>query len=271
MRWPITTGLICSFVVWILPWILSIGIAASRGAIAPEAPMVEGAPVAITLQFVLTLIILLLFIRLFGIRLLSYGSIITIGLGLLVLLNLVVGIHSVLAVALTIVLVFLAQASRSLLIHNAVILGGLLGLGLLVGGSLKPTTFLILLVVLAVYDLIAVFSGFIPNLVKSMKKGGMPIFVLLQIPEKLSEWVRPTAKTHVRVIGTGDIFAPMLLMTSLAAVGQVSAAWWVFGGAVVGVVADLYIITHYRQKLGIPALPTIVVGIIIAYFIVKVV
>ncbi len=257
--WPV-------FLVWTLPWAVGIPLAAHLGQFLPATPPAspeEATSAAI--QFVLTLAVFIALIRLFGTRLLVIGSIITVGVGTMVFFNAVVGIDAVSSFLAAVLLVVFAQTIRALWYHNGLIVLGLLGLGLALGSMFSAEVFLGLLVILSIYDLIAVRSGFIPNLVHDMAKKHEPIYVLLLIPQTWPEWISLNKKSRLRVIGTGDIFAPLLLLAALAGSGQVTAAWICFFGAVFGVIGNIALIHSEHFKRGIPALPLVTIGVLIAY------
>lgn len=253
------------FLVWVLPWAIAIPLAANLGQFLPSTePASTEVAVSALLQFILTLVVFIVLIRLFGTRLLAVGSMITVGVGTMVFLNAVLGVDAITSFLAAVSLMIIAQTTQALWYHNGLILIGLLGLGLALGSTFSPGVFLGLLIVLSIYDLFAVFSNFIPNLVHQMAKNHEPIYVLLLIPQTWREWFLLNKKSRLRVIGTGDIFAPLLFLTALAGSGQVTLAWICFVGAVFGVLGNIALMQSNHFKRGIPALPLLTVGIIVA-------
>ncbi len=128
-------------------------------------------------------------------------------------------------------LIILRFIKPSILIHNLIIIGGLAGVGAMLGISLIPRDAIILLVVLAIYDVIAVYkTKHMVKMAKAMIKRNVILGIV--IPDKISgltslmsdvkkektpgEKIIKPRKAKFMILGGGDLALPLLLITSVA-------------------------------------------------------
>ena len=145
-------------------------------------------------------------------------------------------------------------------VHDVVVILAAAGIGPMFGLQFSWQVSAFLLVILSIYDVIAVFvTHHMVVLAKEMirHQASFALFVpqkWSQAKERLS-MVQPGA--GYLVIGGGDVVLPMFL-TSSTYVLQPSLAWWIVAGLMVGVFFNHCLLVTYRRPL--PALPFLTFG-----------
>ena len=155
--------------------------------------------------------------------------------------------------------------------QNLAIIFGIAGIAASLGMSVKPLMALLILVLLSIYDVIAVYkTRHMIKLFKGMVKKGAVLALIL--PKNFSKWfgrfeiIKPHNKDEFVFLGTGDLALPLLFAVSAFSLGiQFSLA--IIFGAVIGFIADHLIFVTQKEKKPIPALPAVAFFSIIGYFV----
>jgi len=182
------------------------------------------------------------------------------------------------AVACALILAGARYLWPNMLVQNVAILIAIAGVGAQLGLLLPVTAVIILLVILSVYDVIAVFRT--KHMVKMftglMQKG---VALSLVIPEKMSDLSKnmkriteeklkahETGKKHkIMMLGTGDVAFPIVFAVSALDYGLPQSY-----GVIIGSLAGLFVIHLIMRNSNIralPALPPIAIGAIAGFFI----
>jgi len=181
-------------------------------------------------------------------------------------------------------LVILRFIRPTVLLHNLVVIGGLAGVGGMLGLTLIPRDAIILLVILAIYDVIAVYkTKHMVKMAETMIKKRAILGII--VPEKLSGFygsmadvekdkfqkkeknTRPkTAKMgRFMVLGGGDLALPLLLISSVA-VNNIWQSIIILFFSLLGLTAMHFIFIKLKSK-PMPALPPLAVFSILGYFV----
>lgn len=118
------------------------------------------------------------------------------------------------------------------MIHNLLVVGGLAGIGGMLGLTLFPRDVIILLIILAIYDVIAVYkTKHMVEMAKEMIKKRVILGII--VPEKIMGFrasmidvehdkiparriFKPGEKVKFMILGGGDLALPLLLIVSVA-------------------------------------------------------
>ncbi len=169
----------------------------------------------------------------------------------------------------------------TVLLHNLVVVGGLAGVGGLLGITLFPRDVIILLIILAVYDVIAVYKT--KHMVKMAKVMIEKRVILgIIIPEKIlglkasmrdveqdkipvRRILRPGKMGQFMILGGGDLVLPLLLIASV-----VNQNIW--QGIIVLIFALLGLLTMHLifiklKSRPMPALPPLALFSILGYLV----
>ncbi len=185
------------------------------------------------------------------------------------------------AVILSVCLIVLRFVQPTVLIHNLIVIGGLAGIGGMIGLTLFPRDAIILLIVLAIYDVIAVYkTKHMVKMAEAMIKKRVILGII--VPDKISQFrasmvdveknktpvqriLKPGRKSKFMILGGGDLALPLLLISSVA--GQsILQAIVVLIFAVLGLLAMHFIFLKLKSK-PMPALPPLAVFSILGYLI----
>ncbi len=155
--------------------------------------------------------------------------------------------------------------------QNLAIIFGIAGISASLGMSVKPLMALSIIVLLSVYDVVAVYkTRHMIKLFKGMAKKGAVLALI--IPKSFPKWsgrfeiIRSKNENEFVFLGTGDLALPLLFAVSVFSLGvQFSLA--IILGAVVGFIADHLIFITQKEKKPIPALPAIAFFSIMGYFV----
>ena len=153
--------------------------------------------------------------------------------------------------------------------QNMAIILGISGIAASFGMGIEPLMALLILVLLSVYDVIAVYkTRQMVKLFKGMAKRGAVLALI--IPEGFLKWVskfeimKSENKDEFIFLGTGDLALPLLFAVSAFSLGIKFSIAVVFG-AMIGFIADHLIFVTQKKKKPIPALPAIAFFSIIGY------
>jgi presenilin-like A22 family membrane protease len=151
---------------------------------------------------------------------------------------------------------------------NLILVLGLAGIASAVGFGFSPVALLIVMAILAVYDVVAVyFTRHMVKLAKVMLR--RKIFFAMILPESPSGLMTRIAKVNAdsgfAFLGTGDLVLPALFAVSVTAAQGLGAAVPVVIGSVAGLLLTNVLFLSQRLRRPMPALPPIVLGSIAGY------
>ncbi len=167
-------------------------------------------------------------------------------------------------------------------LHNLAMMLAMVSLGAVFGRMISPWTAMILLLIIAVYDFLAVRLGYMLWLTKKMSQSvSLPAFF---IPRYISEWnaslkensvagliEEKPAERDFSILGGGDIAFPILLVSSVYFAYGFTDAILVAGFSLVGLIGAYWIQAVFIKGKPMPALPPIatlsLIGILIVRFI----
>ncbi len=151
--------------------------------------------------------------------------------------------------------------------QNLAIILAVAGIAASLGLSVEPNLVIIILILLSVYDIIAVYkTRHMIKLFKGIAERG--VYLALIIPDKISGWGNKfidvgRSKNYV-FIGTGDLALPLFFSVSAFPSGIIHSAA-IITGAILGLLADhLFFVTQKKRK-PIPALPFIAFFSVMGY------
>jgi presenilin-like A22 family membrane protease len=168
-------------------------------------------------------------------------------------------------------------------LHNLVLLIALASAGSVFGSLFSPWAFLVLMLVIAVYDFLAVRFGFMVWMVDRLSQTvTLPAFVY---PRKIRDWAlslktvrvdelveKPASDREYSLLGGGDIGFPLMLASSVYFGHGLSDAVVVGALALVGLMSAFLIQLVWLKGRPMPALPPIaffsLVGLLIALYLV---
>lgn len=177
----------------------------------------------------------------------------------------------------------------TVLLHNLVVVGGLAGIGGLLGISLLPRDAIILLIILAIYDVIAVYkTKHMVKMAKAMIKKRVILGII--VPEKISglqasmgdveqdklptihhrkiadiKILVPGRVGRFMILGGGDLALPLLLIASVAN-SNIWQSIVILIFALLGLLTMHLIFIRLKSK-PMPALPPLAVFSILGYLI----
>jgi len=153
--------------------------------------------------------------------------------------------------------------------QNLAIVISIIGASSYLGLGLTSLQVLILLIVLSVYDVIAVhFSGHMVSMFKNLAQGGA-IFSII-IPSKFKNLSAKIKEKGINTsgdfmyLGTGDLAFPLIFSASLLKENIVASLFVIFGSFLgVNLIYAYFYITKTRKPVA--ALPPIAFGCILGY------
>jgi len=151
--------------------------------------------------------------------------------------------------------------------QNLLIIFSLAGIGASLGLSLKPEAVIFILIILSIYDFIAVYkTGHMIKLAREMMEAG--VITALIIPPKISGFsfslnkVKPGS--DFLILGGGDVALPLIFCASLIPLGILkSLIVSIF--SLFGLFFNFYIFIKQRARKPMPALPLIALSSIVGY------
>ena len=156
-----------------------------------------------------------------------------------------------------------------ILTQNLAIIIAIAGIAASLGMSVKPLMALIILILLSVYDIIAVYkTRHMVKLFKGMAKRGAVL--ALVVPKSFSLWfnkfeiIKPENKNEFIFLGTGDLALPVFFAISALSSGIEFSLFIIFG-AVIGFAVNHLIFMNQKERKPIPALPVITFFSILGY------
>jgi len=172
-----------------------------------------------------------------------------------------------LGLGLALIIVLLRRFMPSVLTHNIAIILAISGISSYIGLSFLPGQIIIMLVILSVYDFIAVFkTKHMVLMFKKMMENGANLSII--VPNKLVGLLAGIDKAKpgedFMFLGTGDLAFPIIFAVSVLRDGFLSSAL-VIVGALLGVIAINIYFYFKKERIAFPALPPITIGCIIGY------
>ncbi len=186
------------------------------------------------------------------------------------------------AMILALGLVILRFIRPTVLLHNLVVIGGLAGVGGILGLTLIPRDAIILLVILAIYDVIAVYkTKHMVKMAEAMIKKRVILGII--IPEKLSGFYglmadvekdklrkvavksKSTKLGRFMILGGGDLALPLLLIASVA-VNNIWQSIIILIFSLLGLTAMHFVFIKLKSR-PMPALPPLAIFSILGYLI----
>lgn len=156
---------------------------------------------------------------------------------------------------------------HNIFIHNLVLIVALSGISLILSSKMSFQTAMIISVILAIYDWIAVNkTKHMVTMFKNMVNKN--VFFALIIPYRIVDYKHSIRLVEINqryvFLGTGDIVVPLMIFIPSLLV-DLSLAWNVFFGSFLGLIV-LYIQFLLRdERKALPGLPPIVTGALIGY------
>lgn len=153
--------------------------------------------------------------------------------------------------------------------HNFVILMAISGISASIGLGVSPAAIILILGALSVYDVIAVYKTkhMVKMFNKLLDKG---VIMSIVIPRSTAAGkarvkdIRPGAQLNFMLLGTGDIAFPLIFAIAVMKTSLMSA-FFVVGGALVGVVLINQLLIRQSERRAIPALPPIALCSILGF------
>ncbi len=164
-------------------------------------------------------------------------------------------------------------------LHDLLLLITLSGAGLVFGFLFSPLTFMIFMLVIAIYDVVAVRFGFMVWMADKLSESAtMPAFVF---PKRIRDWrlrlknirvgdlkkEEPDRREYA-ILGGGDIGFPLMLTVSVFFAADLASAMLVGVFALMGLMSAFLIQLLWLKGKPMPALPPIaflsLIGFIIA-------
>jgi presenilin-like A22 family membrane protease len=151
---------------------------------------------------------------------------------------------------------------------SAIILAA--GVTAIFGISLQPLPVIVLLLMLAAYDFIAVYkTGHMVDLADSVVKLKLPMLFIIPKERKLSLDLDRLEKGKATFMGVGDVVMPNILVVSATAFGERMFLLSIPSiTALLGTLGGLYVLMRYMEKRegAHPGLPFLNGGAVIGYF-----
>jgi presenilin-like A22 family membrane protease len=167
---------------------------------------------------------------------------------------------------------------RRIWLHNLLMVITLASIGTVFGVLFAPWTAILFMLVISVYDILAVRFGYMMWMVKRLSVSDiLPAFV---IPEKVVGWnlhlrearlLEERSEREFSLLGGGDVGFPLLLVVSVFFAHGFARSLVVAGFALLGLAAAYWVQWKLLKGKPTPALPPIAllstVGFLIAYLI----
>lgn len=176
------------------------------------------------------------------------------------------------AVLLTAGSVFLYYGSKAVLTFDALLVLGAAGIAANLGGTMSPVGTAVILVILAAYDLVAVYvTKHMVVMAEALLR--RRVFFAMILPERPADVLLPVTEAEPGrgfvFLGTGDLILPALLVASVARASPVAAAS-VGIGALLGAISLHALFLSQKVRKPMPALPPLaagaLLGLVVSFF-----
>jgi presenilin-like A22 family membrane protease len=164
-------------------------------------------------------------------------------------------------------------------LQNLVMVAAMVAVGAVFGRMINPWTAMILLLVLAVYDFLAVKFGYMIWMAKKLSQSNtLPAFF---IPKDGGEWRNSLKESEAlktdessddrkySILGGGDIGFPLLLVSSVFIARGFLSALFIAAFTLIGLIAAYWIQARFLKGKAMPALPPIAVAALIGLLILR--
>ena len=165
-------------------------------------------------------------------------------------------------------------------LHDLLLLVALAGAGSVFGFLFSPWTFMIFMLIIAVYDVVAVRFGFMVWMADKMSESDtLPAFIF---PKHPADWLlkmtsvrfgelraKESAKREYSVLGGGDIGFPLMLAVSVFFATGLGNAVIVGAFALVGLMGAFLVQLLWLKDKPVPALPPIAFASLVGFLIVE--
>jgi presenilin-like A22 family membrane protease len=163
-------------------------------------------------------------------------------------------------------------------LHDLLLLIALAGAGSVFGFLFSPLTFMIFMLVIAVYDVVAVRFGFMVWMADKMSESDtLPAFIF---PKQMRDWKmglrhvrvgelknKESAKREYSILGGGDVGFPLMLAVSVFFKAGLGSAALVGVFALAGLMGAFLIQLLWLKDKPVPALPPIAFASLIGFLI----
>lgn len=188
-------------------------------------------------------------------------------LGAQIALGLRVGSSS--SVVMSFVLVLLLLFRPVVVLHDAAVLVGLVGIAVIIGIGVTPLAGVMVLMILSVYDIISVHrTGHTPEIARSMIESGY-VFGFF-FPLEWRGFLKPVRNTVVgddaMLLGSGDVGLPLFFISAVS-VTSMPHAWVVAIFSIGGLFVTHLMFTSQRKRQPMAALPPIALSCILGYLV----
>lgn len=152
-------------------------------------------------------------------------------------------------------------------LHDVIIVLTLPGVAALIGLSLQPWFAVLILIIMSVYDYVAVYKT--KHMIKMAKAmiAGRAIFAMV-FPEELKNFKSKINEAHpgqgFMMLGTGDFVFPFIMASSAMLMG-IKSAWIVFGFSIFGLLLMHFLFVSQRIRRPMPALPPLAIFAILGF------
>lgn len=164
-------------------------------------------------------------------------------------------------------------------LHNILLLLALVSLGLVFGYLVSPWTAMILLLIIAVYDFLAVKFGYMMWMAEKLSESDvLPAFV---IPKNIRNWnlnlkkagfkklFEERAEKEFSLLGGGDIGFPLLLAVSVLFIHGLAGGIIICAFSILGLAGAYAAQAFLFKGKPTPGLPTIALATLIGFLIVR--
>lgn len=165
--------------------------------------------------------------------------------------------------------IFLWLKTKSILVHNSLLILGIVGMGSATGLRMAPWEGVVLLILFSIYDYLAVYKT--KHMVKMAKEMAEQEAILaIILPQQTSDFkanladIKPGGKFII--LGGGDVAFPLLFSVSLLPTGIINSIV-VALFSLLGLLASFLIFITRKERHPIPALPPLALFCILGYLI----
>lgn len=177
---------------------------------------------------------------------------------------------------LSVILALILTSARFMIplviVHDIVIIAAITGIAVNLGINIKPSEAILLLIVIAVYDFIAVYvTGHMVKMFKSTVALGT-IFAMM-VPQNIGNFLKPVSearqdsKKEFVYLGGGDLAFPLILAVSAAVKVGVISAVYAAGGAIVGLFALNLMFMMQKERRPMAGMPPLAAFSILGFLI----
>ncbi len=165
-------------------------------------------------------------------------------------------------------------------LHNLLMIFTLVGVGSVFGFLFAPLTFILFMLVISIYDFLAVRFGYMLWMAERLSESDtLPAFL---IPKKISSWnlrlrearlknltESESAEREFSILGGGDIGFPLMLVVSIFFAYGLTAAVIVAGFSWCGLIGVYGIQLFFLKGKPMPALPPIFIASLMGFLMVN--